>query len=286
MPTRKRRTSERKNNKKKHRHIFLILILIVAALFIFYDEFGEKDVQYEEGLRLKTSRQALPEEKTVTRPEIAVVIDDLGYSKKAALDVFNLNIPLTLSVLPHERYTRWIAEEGHSLGYDVIGHMPMEAMSPHDLGKGGLYTSMTDDEIIETLTGDIDGIPHIEGVSNHMGSAFTRDERAMSLLVSVLQEHGLFFLDSLTTSESIGYRIAREQGIKALKRDVFLDNEDDLRSIEIQWEKAVAVAARRGYAVVIAHAKKNTIAFLKKTLPSNRVSVVPLSELAAAEGEK
>lgn len=269
-------SSRRRIKTKKHRHILLILLLIVAATFFLYEEFSKKD------LKPRISRQVQPKKRPEPLPKVAIVIDDLGPSKKAAVNVLNINASLTLSILPHETYTEWIAEKGQSLGYDVIGHIPMEAGEPYRLGKGGLYTWMTDYEILETLVEDLDSIPYIKGISNHMGSAFTKDERAMYVVISGLKERKLFFLDSLTTPKSVSIKLAREQGVKTLKRDIFLDYKDSPDDIEAQWEKLIKIAQKKGYAVTLAHPRKNTVEFLKKTLPSNKVTVVPLSELAVS----
>jgi hypothetical protein len=282
MPSKKRRISKRRIKGKKHRYILLILFLIVAATFFLYKEFSEEGVQRKKDLKPKISKQVQPEERFKPLPRVAIVIDDLGPSKKAAVNILNINASLTLSILPHETYTKWIAGEGHSRGYDVLGHIPMEAIKPHRLGKGGLYTWMTDNEVRETLEEDLDSIPYIKGVSNHMGSAFTKDERTMYIVISGLKEHRLFFLDSLTTPKSVGFKLAMEQGVKTIKRDIYLDNEDNPDYIETQWKRLVKIARKRGYAIALAHPRKNTIEFLKKTLPSNKVTVVPLSEIIAS----
>lgn len=260
--------------RTKKRHILLILLLIGVAIFFLYREFGKEDIQRE------ISELFKPEKKPDSLAKVAIVIDDLGSSKKIAQEVFNIKAPLTLSIIPHEIHTRWIAEEGHKLGHNIIGHIPMEAKEPYSLGKGGLFTWMTDREIIDTLKEDIDSIPYIKGVSNHMGSAFTEDERAMNVLFSSLKKHRLFFLDSLTTPQSIAIKIAEAEGIKILQRDIFLDKGDTPEHMKSQWEKLLKVAKGRGYAVAQVHPQKNTIEFLKNTLSEKGVTVVPISALA------
>jgi polysaccharide deacetylase 2 family uncharacterized protein YibQ len=270
----KRRISRRKD--KKHRHIFLILLF---ALLLLYREFGENEYNSRKNLSPETSQQVLSEKWSEQLPKVAIVVDDLGPSRKAALAVFQINVPFTLSVLPHEAFSRWIAKEGYSRGFEVIGHIPMEAKKPMELGKGGLYLQMTEDEIIETLSGDINALPHIKGISNHMGSAFTEDRRAMQTVLSVVHEYQLFFLDSLTTAGSVGYELAKSRSEKTIKRDVFLDYRNDAGYIGKQWDELVQTAEKKGYAIGIAHPRKNTLEFFRKTLPSERVRIVPLSEL-------
>jgi len=246
--------------KGKKRHILLILLLIGVLTFLLYEEVGRK-------------------EKPLPLLKVAIVIDDLGPSKEAALEVFNIKAPLTLSILPHETYSTWIAAEAHKQGHNIIGHIPMEAKEPHRLGKGGLYTWMTQEEIQKTLEEGIASIPHIKGVSNHMGSAFTEDERTMRALMRGLKKEGLFFLDSLTTARSVSLKVAKAEGVKVLRRDVFLGENDNPEEIKAQWEKVVKTARERGYAIAIAHPVRNTIEFLKNTTAKNEVTLVPLSEL-------
>ncbi len=275
-------------------YILFFLTLFLLAAYFSYRELSMESFKPEKGLEpvpehtesLKFKKEAKrevpsvkPEKKLKVPPRIAIVIDDLGPNKKTAMKVFNIKAPLTLSILPQETFTAWIADEGHRLGYDIIGHIPMEAKDPQRLGKGGLYTWMTDNEIRRALNEDIESIPHIKGVSNHMGSAFTEDERTMNVLLSVLQENGLFALDSLTTSKSVGEKLAVEKGLRIFKRDIFLDYDGSLSSMEDKWGSLVKIARKRGYAVALAHPREKTIEFLKKIISEKDVEIVPISRV-------
>jgi polysaccharide deacetylase 2 family uncharacterized protein YibQ len=271
-------------SKKKKRHIAFILLVIMAAVFFYVEEFekekrpgGILDI-FKFGKKPAITKPEIHPPKTF--PKIAIVIDDLGPSRKLAEQVLKIKGPLTLSILPQQDYSAWIAEEGHRLGRDIMIHIPMEAARPLKLGKGGLYTWMTDREISQTIEEDIRSVPHIKGANNHMGSSFTRDERAMNTVISALKERRLFFLDSLTTSESVGFKLAKAQGLKTLQRDVFLDDSDDPEAIEVQWNRLIKEAKQRGHAIALGHPRKNTIEFLQKALSSNKdITIVPVSEL-------
>ncbi len=272
MPPAKRRI---KAKKKRSYLIIFVLFIAIAGIFFFCEESGRREIPE------KTAKPAIP---VIPRPEIlpkvAIVMDDLGPNKKAAERVLRLKAPLTLAILPQEVYTAWIAGEGHRLGHEIIGHIPMEAEKPHRLGNGGLYTWMTGREIVKTLSEDLRSIPYITGVSTHMGSAFTQDKRAMQAMIRELKKRRLLFLDSRTTPKSVGFKLAKAHGLKALERDVFLDDKDDPREIGIQWKRLVIIARKKGHAIVQAHPRKNTLEFLQKALENSReVKVVPLSEL-------
>ena len=268
-----------KRSKSKH-HIILILFFIIVAVFSLYEEFGKEKrpkIVPPTATHERKAEKVLPER---AKPKVAIVIDDLGPNKNVAEEVISLKAPLTLSILPRQTYSTWIAEEGHRIGRDIIAHIPMEAEKSYRLGEGGLYTWMTDKEIAETLNKDITSIPHATGVSNHMGSAFTQDERAMQSLIVELRKKKLFFLDSLTSSGSVAFHLARMNGLDALERDIFLDDSDDPYAISAQWEKMITIANRKGYAVMLAHPRENTIEFLKRALRDNKeITIVPISEL-------
>jgi polysaccharide deacetylase 2 family uncharacterized protein YibQ len=267
-----------KRKSKKRRHIILILLLIAAGAFFLYGELGKEETKGKPPAVIKPKKEKIPSGK-IKRPKIAIVIDDMGENKKVALELFDINIRFTCAIIPYETHTEWIAGECSRLGHEVIAHIPMEAKSPHKLGKGGLYTWMTDIEISETINNDISAVPHTAGISNHMDSAFTEDSRTMRAVMPVLKKRGLFFLDSLTISGSVGNNLAKTAGVKSLRRDVFLDDEDSEAYIRTQWETLLKIADKRGTAIALGHPKENTIKFLKDVLPNNQVEVVPLSGL-------
>lgn len=234
------------------------MLLIAAGIFLFIGESGKEDIpeNYFDIFKSKKKPEILPPK---TLPRVAVVMDDLGTSRELAEKVLVLNGPLTLSILPRQRYSTWTAKEGTRLGLDIIIHLPMEATRPLKLGEGGLYTWMDDKAIVQIVKEDIRSVPNIIGASNHMGSAFTKDKRAMLVVISELKKRRLFFLDSLTTPETVGFKLAKAQGLNTVRRDIFLDNTDNLKEIEIQWNKLIKIANRRGHAIALAHPKKKYV---------------------------
>jgi polysaccharide deacetylase 2 family uncharacterized protein YibQ len=288
MPSKRRRSKKRKNNRSRNgnrkRRALFILIVIAASIFIFFNEFGiEKTPKksFDIFSRDKKPFKVLPEiSLPESLPKIAIVIDDMGASKKKAQNVFNISRGFTLSILPHQVYSVWIANEGNRLGHDIILHMPMEAARPLRLGKGGLFTWMSNQEIAETINGNIKSVPHIKGASNHMGSAFTMDKRSMSAVISELKKRRLFFLDSKTSAKTIAYDIAVTRGVKVLQRDVFLDDNNNPDEIQVQWNRLLKIAKKKGYAIALAHPRKNTLDFLQKTLKKNgHFAIVPITRL-------
>ncbi len=252
-----------------------LLVLISGIVYLSWQKPSEKGKEkvavkaQKEPEKVATVPPPVKKPAKDARPRIAIIIDDLGSSKKIDDEVMSINAPLTLSVFPLLQGSKKIAEMGVSDGKEVMLHLPME---PHDYpqanpGQGALFTSMDDIAIITQLYEDINSVPGIKGVNNHMGSKFTEDRERMRIVLKQVKERGLYFIDSKTSPQSKSDKMAREMGLKAGARDVFLDNEQDEGYILGQIEKLKKIARNRGSAIGIGHPHLATIAALKKAVP-------------------
>jgi polysaccharide deacetylase 2 family uncharacterized protein YibQ len=100
-----------------------------------------------------------------------------------------------------------------------------------------------------------------------MGSVFSADAEAMTPILSELAARGLFFIDSRTSADSVGYRLALEHGVPAAERQVFLDADPGTEAIALQFERLLELARRRGAAVAIGHPHRDTLAVLELEVP-------------------
>lgn len=201
-------------------------------------------------------------------PLVAIIFDDAGYSLRAAREVLALGRPVTLSVLPGLPYSTEIAEEAPGAGVEVMLHLPLEPNNPSlVLGPGGIVTTMSDEEIQTTVTADLATVPTAVGANNHMGSRGTSDPRVMRAVVGVIKAHHLFFVDSLTSPQSVAARVARDMGVPTGVRAVFLDGQDDDAYVRGQLHLLIRLALGRGQAIAIGHVGKVTAGVLREMLP-------------------
>ena len=221
-------------------------------------------------------------------PRVAIIIDDLGYDRHLAEKLIDLKAPLSIAILPHSPYQEPIARLAHDRGLEVILHLPMEPVEYPEInpGPGVLLAAMGPDELLRVLAEDLSAVPHVTGVNNHMGSKLTARSEQIYQVFSFLKRHGLFFIDSRTTSESVCRSSARLFQIPFTQRDVFLDHVHDAAFIRKQIRELVRIAQLRGEAVGIAHPHPLTYAILKEELPALRqqVEIVPVSHLARVIG--
>jgi polysaccharide deacetylase 2 family uncharacterized protein YibQ len=217
------------------------------------------------------------------RPRIAIVVDDLGSDTRVAEKLLRLNAPLTFAIFPLQPSSRRIAHKAHAEGREVILHLPMEPRGYplKDPGTGALFVSMGERELLRQLRKDLEAVPFITGVNNHMGSRFMEHGEKVRLVFRELKKRKLFFLDSRTTSKSQGYRIARELALRADTRDLFLDNDSNVGYTKLQLEKLIRIARNHGTAIGICHPYSSTITALKEMIPqiqAEGMQIVPLSQ--------
>ncbi len=217
-------------------------------------------------------------------PRAAIVIDDLGQSFSHFEQLADLNIPLSIAVIPGLPASARTVSEASRRGIEMLLHQPME---PHEEGgknpgAGVLLTSMTPEELRAQVRANLAAVPGAVGVNNHMGSRFTEDAAGLGVVMLEIKEHGLFWLDSRTTAQTRGIEVARAAGVPALERDFFIDAEVNADFIRRQVRKLIDVARAHGTAVGIGHPHRETIAILRELrdeLLASGVALVPVSAL-------
>lgn len=215
-------------------------------------------------------------------PVIAVVIDDMGISKKRTADIISLQAPLTASFLTYGRELDRQVQNARAAGLEIMVHTPMEPHSKADLAPDTLTTQMSIEDVKNGLNIMLDKFKDVKGINNHMGSKLTEDFERMNAVMEVLNERDLFFLDSKTTVFSLAKKAARQNHVSYATRHVFLDNENNVDYILGQLAVAERIARRNGYAVAIGHPKTGTYWALKKWLPTleeKKIKLVPMNEI-------
>ncbi len=216
--------------------------------------------------------------------QLAIVIDDLGYSAELGQQTLELPGAFTLAILPQAPYSSELARAASAQGKEVVLHNPMSNTRGLPLGAGGLTGVMDKNTFLSVLAHNIELIPQARGLNNHMGSHLTQDAKAMGWLMEYLGGRGAYFIDSRTSAKTRAWETAQRYRVPSLERDIFLDNERDPAKIDRQLDRALALAKKRGYAVAIGHPYPETLAQLRKLpekLDTAGVRLVPISQLMA-----
>lgn len=318
----KKKTTKKKGRKKKSRSSKMPRLLIIAFLagvffsaalfFMFFRNAPDpqsKDSQqtsftkeqpsilYEEPELPPRTAKIKPQKKNSipkkigplatrhdkkTKPEVAIVIDDMGHSISTGNRLISLDLNLSFSFLPSGAHTEQQIELAGKRGRDILLHLPMEpADRKWDPGPDALYLNMSRDELRTSLRKNLSSVPMAVGINNHMGSRFTQNSEGMRIVLNEIKGKNLFYLDSVTSSYSVGFSLAQELGIKTAKRDIFLDNVQDKKMIKKQLDSLIKFARKNGSGIAIGHPHSATLAALEDYSGklSSEVTVVALHAL-------
>lgn len=199
---------------------------------------------------------------------LAIVIDDFGYRPQTENQVIAFPPPVSVAVLPNAPHAREMATKAHNAGHEVLIHLPMAPLSKQPLEKDTLRPEMTSEEIERIIREAADNVPYAVGLNNHMGSAMTSSLFGMQKVMQALNHYNFYFLDSMTIGNSQSMRAATGTHVKVIKRNVFLDDTQNEADIRYQFERAIALARRNGYAIAIGHPHPTTVRVLQQMLPS------------------
>lgn len=240
-------------HKIKYKKIFWLLFVYLVALPAIGNE----------------NSQNLGDERSSQQIEasMVIIIDDMGDNREKGEALLALPGAITYSFLPYTPFSVEQANKAHELNKEVMLHVPMDNKTGLILGPGALVQNQTEKEIKQILRGDIDSIPHVAGMNNHMGSSLTEDRKKMQVVIEEVKEHNIFFVDSLTSPNSVAWEVAKSAGVPWLARDVFLDHNQTKEYVHKQFGKAIKIAITKGYVVVIGHPYKETIDYLTEALP-------------------
>lgn len=216
------------------------------------------------------------------RPQIALIIDDIGQNGKRAREFMDIDIALTFSILPHLPYSRELAGELNRVGYEVMLHQPMEPYSrTQDPGPGALYVGDGPERIADVMESNLHNIPYAVGVNNHMGSKFTESGDDLGNALKIVKMKEMFFVDSWTSRHSKAHAISRSFGIPTLSRRIFLDNVREESAVMAELHRLKECALRNGQAVGIGHPLTCTARAINRFARDRRNADIELVSVSA-----
>jgi polysaccharide deacetylase 2 family uncharacterized protein YibQ len=258
-----------KTKGKKRRYQIIIGVIVIFALLFFIKRIPPWTKKTAPPEKTKILEPKITEEKK-RGYKIAVIIDDVGYPSDLVEEYKHLDGKLTFSVLPFLKKSTEYATLLHDSGFEIMIHIPMEPQSfpQTDPGPGALLTGNTKEEVEQKIRKMIDDIPFAVGANNHMGSRATADPDLMLWTMNTLKGNSLFFIDSVTTPDTLAHETALKVNLDSARRNVFLDNDDSFTAVNDQFEKLKKIARSNGTAIGIGHINKtSTLKVLIHQLP-------------------
>lgn len=223
----------------------------------------------------------------VTAAKLAIVIDDIGYRNKEDSAIYALPREVAVAIIPSAPFATARANKAFEQKRDILIHLPMQPQNASlPIEAGALMVGMDSEKVSRLVASARHHVPYAIGLNNHMGSRATTDRPLMQHLMKALSQNQLFFLDSKTAGNSVAAKTAKEFGVKALERHIFLDDSDEFADVQRQFHAAVAAARKQGVAIMIGHPRKNSIAVLEKGLANLPKDIQLVSMTSLWRGEE
>ncbi|MEO6463140.1 MAG: divergent polysaccharide deacetylase family protein [Candidatus Eisenbacteria bacterium] len=213
---------------------------------------------------------------------LLLVVDAFGGAESDTLgkDFLELGVPLTGAVLPQMEGTKTWANRLFESRHDVLAQIPMEPQGypKRDPGPGAVLVDMPSGQIQRVVKKHLADIPHAIGATSWQGTMALSDVQAMSAVMAELERADAFWLDARIVPNSVAADRAAQAGVITFRIDAILEapgrRDAQVKAIGRMLEDAVALARRRGYAIVLAHPDRACLAVLEREVPKLRRSGV------------
>lgn len=203
--------------------------------------------------------------------KLVFVFDDAGNNLNQLKKFLTLPFPITIAILPQLEHSKESGRLIRSSGKEAILHQPMQSVNLNiNPGPGAIKPDMSVADIQALLKANIAEVGPVAGLNNHEGSLITEDEMRIGAVLEVANQMGIYFLDSRTSSQTRVPQAAMSMGLGYYQRDIFLDNEKTKKNIITELKKGLAIANKKGHAIMIGHIWSSEI------LPAVLMDVYPI----------
>jgi len=266
----------------------LLPLLLTAFAVPAADGGASMDAAVARGHRQLGAAAPMPRPAPAARAQVAIIIDDLGEQQLQGLRAIDLPGPVAMAFLPGGRFTAGQARLAHGRGKEVLLHLPLQPGGTARAHPTALRADAGREQLRDYFHAALGAVPFASGVNNHQGSLATEQPEPMDWLMrEIAARPGLYFVDSRTSGASVAYRAARQHGVPAAERNVFLDDERSEPAIRAQFRRLVDKAQRDERALAIGHPYAETLRVLEDELPrlaQHGLRLVSPSELIALQG--
>jgi len=226
------------------------------------------------------------------KPRIALIISNLGLSDtytKAALELLPEDITLSFShVAP--RLKNWV-REARQKGHEILLDIPMEPIGfpKNDPGRATLLTSSNEVENLNRLEHIMKQAGGYVGLLGTLGTKFMLHSETFLPVLRSIKQRGLIYVDSRSTSRSLGPELASSIQLPKAFNNVFVDREPSQEKIKNKLDELERIALKRRFAVGIAQPLPITIEILSqwtKRLKTKQIALAPITAIVDKQSQR
>ena len=226
------------------------------------------------------------------KPRIALIIKNLGLSDtytKATLELLPEDITLSFShVAP--RLKNWV-REARQKGHEILLDIPMEPIGfpKNDPGRATLLTSSNEVENLNRLEHIMKQAGGYVGLLGTLGTKFMLHSETFLPVLRSIKQRGLIYVDSRSTSRSLGPELASSIQLPKAFNNVFVDKEPSQEKIKNKLDELERIALKRRFAVGIAQPLPITIEILSqwtKGLKTKQIALAPITAIVDKQSQR
>ncbi len=229
------------------------------------------------------AKRLVPEPPAPVR--VAVVLLGLSENPQLAPALLARHEPFAIAAPAPASGKDELARAAHAAGHELVLMVPMEPENYPKVnpGPGTLLVNMSAGHIRGRLRDDLHAAGTVVAVANQMGSFATQDEAFMGACYDELKEQRLPFLHLSAAPRAVCKPLAARLGVAYDEPTATLDTEARAQTpaaLERAWREVLALATRRGRAIVVVRVTPLSAKWLPEALAAptlGPVTLVPLS---------
>jgi polysaccharide deacetylase 2 family uncharacterized protein YibQ len=215
----------------------------------------------------------------VGSPKIAILLTDLGFSKRATQISSTLPLEIGLGFYPYTTTMKPLLYQAVQRGHEVFLYAPFESGNPSiNPGKLPLLITNTPEKNIQNLNRLLSAFKGYTGIYSVPSEIFTGNQDAINPIIEMINNKNLMFV--ISSKRDNFDKLFKQTNI--IFSDITIDAELSLSSIKNNLQQLISVAKLHGKALGYAQSYPITINALLEWIPSlieQGIELVPVSAL-------
>lgn len=226
------------------------------------------------------------------KPRVAIIINNLGLSATYTEQILKLmpkNITLSFSHIS-PKLKKWV-REARQKGFEVLIDLPMEpdGFPRNDPGRSTLLTSLSEVENLNRLEYVMVQSGGYVGLLSTHGSKFTLNSELLLPILKAIKGRGLLYVDSRTTSQSLGPELSSDIQLPRAFNNVFIDKTPSQGHITNKLRELERIVMDKKFAVAIARPLPISMEILSEwasSLKKKGIALAPITAIVDKQSQR
>ena len=226
------------------------------------------------------------------KPRIAIIINNLGLSATYTEQILKMmpkNVTLSFSHISPQ-LKKWV-REARQKGYEILIDLPMEPIGfpRNDPGRSTLLTSLNEVENLNRLEYIMVQSGGYVGLLSTHGDKFTLNSELLLPILKSIKTRGLLYVDSRTTSQSLGPELSSNIQLPRAFNNVFIDKTPSRDYITTKLRELERIAVNKKFAVAIAQPLPLSIEIINEWssgLKEKGIALAPITAIADKQSQR